>query len=88
MPRSFQPIIELDVIIPLRENHSIKQQFIKFKSDPSTKLNLIAQIEANIDPDLLNTSDKWALMDEVISHYKTVNLEHLRGLIIVIHKCV
>ncbi len=50
---------------------------IKFKSDPSTKLNLIAQIEANIDPDLLNTSDKWALMDEVISHYKTVNLEHL-----------
>ncbi len=45
-------------------------------------------IKANVDPELLNTSDKWALMDEVIAYYKAVNLEYLRGLIIVIHKCL
>ncbi len=58
MPRSFQPIIELDVIIPLRVKQSIKQQFIKFKQELSIKSSLTTLIEANVDPELLNTSDK------------------------------
>ncbi len=43
-------------------------------------------IKANVDPELLNTSDKWALLDEVIAYYIAANLKYLKGLII--HKCV
>jgi len=86
MPRSFQPIIELDVIIPLRVKQSIKQQFIKFKPELNIIKSSLTLIEANVDPELLNTSDKWALLDEVIAYYIAANLKYLKGLII--HKCV
>ena len=45
-------------------------------------------IERNTKLDSISMNDKWSLMDEVIFHLKAVNLEHLKKLIILIHKCV
>ena len=69
------------------EKYSTSQDMNKYKFNLETNENFITYSEKNIKLDSIKANEKWSLMDEVVSHFKTVNLERVKTLIILIHKC-
>ena len=87
MPPPFQPIIEFDTIRPRVEKHPISQNMNKYKFNPETNENFRTYSDINMKLDSIKTSEKWSVMEDLVFHFKVINLERVKTLIVLIHNC-